>query len=64
MTEDSSPVILSVLNATDLRDRHCKLLVLANDQSRKLHPFSGAQIGEDPLTAKRFHDRLQAEYSR
>jgi len=40
ITEDNSPAILSVLNGTDLRNRHCKLLVLANDQSRKLHLFS------------------------
>ncbi|MFL5592409.1 MAG: alcohol dehydrogenase catalytic domain-containing protein [Ktedonobacteraceae bacterium] len=35
MTEDGSPAILSVLNGVDLRDRHSKLLVLANDQSCK-----------------------------
>jgi L-galactonate 5-dehydrogenase len=28
MTEDGSPAILSVLKGTDLRERHCKLLVL------------------------------------
>jgi threonine dehydrogenase-like Zn-dependent dehydrogenase len=32
-TADGSPAIISILNGTDLRERHCKLLVLTNAEN-------------------------------